>query len=307
MATALFGATTAFAQLTLPLPPSSAGDGVTPASYGMNAGPTRWDAVPGIRSYKFESNANYTEKRPGTPDNVLGLNWGSAAPSRSAINAEGGLVRVIFLGESAGWRNDFGYTYSGDPSDATGEPGTGSWTVWENIQAVDTGNNPANIFFGDYFEVALAPGEASTFDLWLNGVGAGGNANPVPPTANGGVYTWFNQTNSIPYNAPGNVVWSQSALQVNTYLGMQGSTAVYRNLPTYLASIEDWRLDTGADRDFTDFMVAVQILSTSDLSFGAIPEPSTYGLIAAAALLGFVGYRRWKGARRTPPAPTAMA
>ncbi len=44
-----------------------------------------------------------------------------------------------------------------------------------------------------------------------------------------------------------------------------------------------------------------------DISFTAVPEPSTYALFACAALGGIVALRRYRGGRETPSAPLAVA
>jgi hypothetical protein len=48
------------------------------------------------------------------------------------------------------------------------------------------------------------------------------------------------------------------------------------------------------DADYTDFIVAFQFLPTQQ---SMVPEPSTYGLIGAAALMAVVGYRRFKASK----------
>jgi len=275
----------AYAQLN-PLPPSSSVDLVTPQSIGLNAGATHWDATPGLASYKFASDGTLGVPKPGTPDNALGLWWATTSPQVQAlmanVNASGGIVRAIFLGESAGWLNDFGYTYSGHPQ------GPNSYTVYQNIQATSPTNNPV---YGSYIDISLGAGAASTFDFWLNAVGADGLANPVPPTTNGGVYTVFNQSNSVPYNAPGNVWMTTTGLLVNTYIG---ATGTYQDVSTYLVGFEDWNLRTGADGDYNDYMFALQFFKPDGTPFTPVPEPSTYGLIGAAGLLGLVLVRRFK-------------
>jgi len=58
--------------------------------------------------------------------------------------------------------------------------------------------------------------------------------------------------------------------------------------------LEDWRLDGGTDLDYSDSIIALQFYTLSGAPFpdGAVPEPSTYGLIGAGALLGLVALRR---------------
>jgi len=289
----------AYAQVS-PLPPSSSLNGVTITNTGPQ---TNW-ATSSLASYKFQSDLDLNSPKPGVPDNVLGLNWGSTTPTgatnlKNAVNAEGGFIRSIFLGESARWLNDIGYTYDGKPTPTSNTSTSNSFTVLSNIQSLAGTPAPVNVAFGDYFDVKLGAGLASKFDFWLNGVGAFGATTPSSTTY-GGVYTVFDQSNSNPVNAPGNVKWTASALSVSTwvagYIDAFGNAKgnEFKNIDTYLVGIEDWNLNT-ADKDYNDYMFAVQFLDANgDRISDPVPEPSTYGLIGAVALLGLVAARRFK-------------
>jgi len=273
----------AFAQLN-PLPPAS---GIPQQSIGVNAGSSHWDANPGLASYAFTSDINLSTPKPGTPDTVLGLQWGVASPfalsSRAQVAAQGGTIRAIFVGESAGWLNDFGYSLNGVPS--------AGLTLASNIQSETGTPYPVDLTFGDHFDIGVAAGTGANFDFWLNAVGGFGTTNPVPPTSDGGVYTAFNAFNSSPYLAPGNVRWTINPIMVNTFIN---ATLGYQDVATYLVSFEDWRLDHGSDGDLNDFMFAVQFFKTDGTPFTPVPEPSTYGLLGAMALVGLVAHRRFK-------------
>jgi len=283
-----FTGTTAFAQLN-PLPPPSLVDGIPVQSEGVNGGVTHWDNPSTLGGYKVVSTSSGDAPITSPTYNPAGLTFASTIPSvvtsiMNAINTNAGVVRTIFVGESAGWQNDLGYTYSGNPQ------GPGSFTTFPNIQVNPT---PATVAFGDFFDVPLAIGRASTFDLWLNGVGDFGTTNPTPPTQNGGVYTAFHPSNSAPFIGAGNVMWAQSPLMVSTFVPALGG---YQDVATYLLTFEDWRLDRGSDRDYSDAVVALQFFNSAGIPFGPtpVPEPSTYGLFAAIGAIGLIALRRFK-------------
>ncbi len=286
-------AASAHAQLATVPPPSST-DGVPVQNIGLNAGVTHWENPSTLANYRVAGDTFMDPIPEGAPDSHLGLIWANgtnsgAASNRAAINTGGGTIRAIFVGETAGWRNDFGYSYSGNAA------GPGSFSLFNNIQAF--GGAP-NVSFGQFADIRLDIGEAATFDFWLNGSGSFTDTNATLPTEFGGVYNLFNQAGSSSFVDGGNALWAQSAIMVNTWVPALGA---YADVATYLVTLEDWRLDRGANRDYSDFRVALQFYNAQGLPFGPVPEPSTYGMIGAAALLGLVAYRRFKAKKIGAP------
>jgi hypothetical protein len=74
------------------------------------------------------------------------------------------------------------------------------------------------------------------------------------------------------------------------------------NVTTYVVGLEDWRLDRSSDADYSDNVIALQFFTSSGtpLTSEVVPEPATFGLIGAAALLGLVALRKFK--RKSPSA-----
>ena len=267
----------AFAQLA-PLPGTE--PGVSVNSIGANAGALYWENPLGLLAYKFASDDNLGAPKPSALDNGLGLSWASSynghvASILNKLNAEGGTIRAIFLGESAAWLNDFGYAYDGLPA------GTQSYSVWNDIQANQLVPNPE---FGAHINLDLQVGEASAFDFWLSASNSK-SAVTQPPGSPGGYYTAFHPANGNP--GTNNALWTQDALNVRNWTPGGDQWAA-----TYLVGFEDWRLGS-ADKDYNDFMFAVQFFDKNGTPFSSVPEPSTYGLIGAAALLGLVARRRF--------------
>ncbi len=272
----------------LSLPPSSTDDGIIVQSIGMNAGTDQWNSSSGLAAYQFSSDTNTDRINLGTDNNPLGLTWqnspsADAAAAKNLLNTTGGTIRAIFLGETAGWLNDFGYTYSGNPS-------SDSYTI---SHAIQSSGASANVQFGQYVDLSLPAGGAANFDFWLNAVGAMGT-NPQPgPSASGGIYTAFDPANSSPGSGTRQFAWATSPIAVNTYLPQQNG---YAPVETYLISAEDWRIGTGSDKDFSDYTFALQFFDANGTPIGAVPEPAAAALLIGSLALSAGLYKR-KAAR----------
>ncbi|HEY9154389.1 MAG TPA: hypothetical protein VIM69_04620 [Opitutaceae bacterium] len=260
------------------LPPSSTTDGVTVQDIGANSATDAWSDSNGLAAYASSGDGDSNRIAIGSTNNPLGLDWqtspsAAAISVRDSVNTNGGTIRAIFVGETAGWLNDFGYTYSGDPT-------KDSFTVSHAIQSV--GPN-ANVKFGQYIDIPVLAGQANTLDFWLNGVGAMGNSPKPGPSSLGGIYTAFNSSASSPSSATSQFAWSTTPIAVNTYVSAINGFAP---VDTYLVSAEDWRIGAGSDRDYSDYTFALQFFDSNGVPLGAVPEPaSTACLIGVGALM----------------------
>ncbi|OPZ78494.1 MAG: hypothetical protein BWY79_00756 [Actinobacteria bacterium ADurb.Bin444] len=191
-------------------------------------------------------------------------------------------IEVVFLGETAGWWNDFGYTKNGVDT-----------LLADSVQTINK-NGPKNRWFGDNLVLTLDPGES--LDFFVTGSGVFGDNTSTFPTvgSEGGKYYVFDTDLNVPAGSD-----MQSYFGVLTpYSSVRDTDAIPGILadPFLVFGFEDIR-ERGANRDsdFNDFIFALR--ATYDKPFGdPVPEPSTYGLIGAAALLALVGYRRFKKA-----------
>jgi hypothetical protein len=288
IAAAAVFAGTGFAQMTT-LPPASTSDGVLIKPIALNTGATHWDSTSSLGSFKAIGTTDGTAGITTIAYNPLGVAFGSSIPTglQNSINTtitNGGTIRTIFLGESATWLDSLGYTYSGNFA------GPQSFTALSHMEEDPASGNPVNVQFGNYFDVNLAAGAASTFDLWFQGENS----------TLGGDYTLFHPSNSSPSTGLGNALWAQQSIVANTW---NVSMNAYVDVATYVVGLEDWRLDRGSDHDYSDAVIAFQFytLSGALIAPDAVPEPSTFGLIGAGALLGLISLRKLTHKRKPSP------
>jgi hypothetical protein len=197
------------------------------------------------------------------------------ADTSSFFSATGGTAKVIFLGESAGNLNDFGFIKQG--------------AALNNVAnyvplASEIDNNNGLIASG--WETYVNYGAGEKIDFWLNSVDGGGNS---------GTYFSFGLNGAPNMFAGGGAAANvkYKTVSVNTQY-FDGTSVITAPVNTLVVSFEDQRLGA-TDADFTDFIFAFQFLPTQ---LPPVPEPSTYGLMGAAALVGLVALRRRKAAKK---------
>jgi PEP-CTERM motif-containing protein len=250
-------------------------------------------AAPGVDLY-IDSGDNIT-----IPSIIATWNDGPVAPFPN-FNPLGGSVKVVFLGETAGNRNDFGYVKFPNAL-----PGGINNSANYTYLATDIENSlvgAGNVRSGQEAYVNYGAGETVDFFLYNSG----------DPFANGGLGAWFvlGQGGLEAYLHGGAVPnylhykWT-TKMVTTTYQDSMGNE-VTGLVNTLLVSFEDFTFAPTPNQteanptvipnaDYSDYIFAFQFLPTQNL---AVPEPSTYGLMGVAALLGLVGYRRFKASKK---------
>jgi hypothetical protein len=170
-------------------------------------------------------------------------------------------VEVVYLGESGGWKNNLGMRLNGVDSILAAN-------IDQNLAWAPTVN------FGDYTTFKLNPG--NTLDFFVS--------TPVSPS--GGKYYVFDKTLNVPIANSKNSYWGTLNPLVGHKIGDPANLQAFT-----VISVED-KNDKQPQDDWTDVVYAFR--AVYDLPDASVPEASTYGLIGAAALIGIVGYRRFK-------------
>lgn len=232
--------------------------------------------------FKVASDAYYPdEPNPTTPTPLEGYvntdkaywggwqaNWSPGLIGPLAGTEKGLVVETLFLGETAGWWDDWGYRLNGV-----------DYLLSDGVQSIGW---QANRAFGDYMYFTLYEGD--TLDFFVTGSGISSKDGAITVGDKGGKYYVFDKSLNLPNpDAP------------NSYYGIlnpeiSARSEAYITVPYTVMGFED--ISNNPDGDFNDFLFAFR--AGEDIPQGGVPEPSTYGLIGAAALLGLVGVRRFK-------------
>jgi hypothetical protein len=272
--------------IALMLAGSSAFADLTPATDGRLTDYQNWFGAP------FNLNVSSDAYYPGEPSPVSNTpapgtstanatwsgwqpNWSPGLSPTSGINggATGVTVEMVLVGETAGWWDGVGYRLNGVDTQLT----TG----------IQTAGVFANYQVNEYTYFTLGAGQ--TLDFYVNGTGTYGPNAGTTPGVNGGRYYVYNKALNTPAGAT-----------MQSYDGQLTTLASVRD-PKYAIGAEGpyvWNVvafedinptGSGLDGDFNDVIIAYRF--AADLPQG-VPEPSTFGLIGAAGLLGLVAYRR---------------
>lgn len=272
---ALAASTAAIAQVVPPLPAT------VPASPDTWSNAPLWDAQ--INNVTVTGDAN-------TPIGPLaaadGITLGGVAPGAIADMIA---IRIIYFGESAGFKNDFGFT-RGAPTVVSGPPSTASTLdASARTLAGDVNSSIPSPTPFTFWDIPVTAATFGNFDIWLSSSDSFDSTNPSP-TVNGGLYHAFHAAWDNPSEGS-KASWSQAFVLNTNYFDSVSSSVVTVGATTQLLSFEDVRA-AHSDSDYSDLVLGIQIIREGGRPNTGVPEPKTYGVIGAAALLAIITVRR---------------
>lgn len=230
--------------------------------------------------FSVASDANVTgipNPRAGFPNSVQADNafrdWSGFLPNFGATSlgapsfgaVSGPLtVEIVFLGESGGWWNDFGYRLNGT-----------NHLLADGLQAV----GGRTVSFGDHAFLTIDAGDE--IDIFMTGSGLKKQDGAITIGAKGGLFHTFDKS----LNTGG----SSNQSYYGTLTPLQSARAGVDLGAFTVMGFEDYNLKTGqSDRDYNDLLFAFRFIEAA----APVPEPATYGVLAAGVLLGAAAWRR---------------
>lgn len=238
-----------------PLPPDWGGDYVIDPYFVPDG--------TGLSEFDNDTGYNFSRALIGTvPMGITEENGWLDASTFALTLEESDVVKVTFLGNTAGWLNDFGINLGN-----TNVSGGTASTLWHTIM----GGSPE---FGSQTGFTQGAGDPTLIDFWLNS-----NEETM-----GGTYSMFYPETSEPSNT-GLPEFDYSA-RGQVFDVFDDGSGVDRSV--LVIAIEDFR---NFDDDFSDMFFAIEIGTRFGEPQFPVPEPSTYGLIGTFLLLGLVGSR----------------
>ncbi len=208
---------------------------------------------------------------PDTEPAADGWVSGGVAPLLGSTNTGSWVEQwdIIMIGEDGSWKNDLNILLNLNADGSFG----GSSTA---LNVFDSVNYPTSVGKGDYRRLTVHNSLAGIFDLQLDSSDASDAGG-----AYGGQWRMFYPTYNNPAAPSFDYGWG-TATKIPDF---------------YLFAFEDWNTDPAltvgqnGDDDRNDFVFALKYVGMTQ-----VPEPSTYGIIGALALLGLIATRRMKKA-----------
>lgn len=193
-------------------------------------------------------------------------NWGATSLVAPTFKGAAAVtVEIVFLGESAGWWNDLGYVLNGTHT-----------LLGDGLQAA----GGRNVTFGSYAYLTINPGDE--LDFFMTGSGSKKQDGGITIGSKGGIFYTYDKS----MNTGGSVQQSYYGT-----LDPLRSVRSGESLAAYTVfGFEDTRITAGgSDRDYNDMLFAIRYIPSG---VGAVPEPATFGVLAAVALLGLAEFGR---------------